>query len=294
MTTMSNQPLFSVLIANYNNGCFLQEAIDSVLAQTYTYWEVIIVDDKSTDNSFVIYDKYKSDSRFRIYLNDENKGCGYTKRRCAELANGEICGFLDPDDALVNDALEVMVNEHANYCDVSLMYSKYYLVDNLMNVLDVSSHQIDLPDNISFLEFGEGAISHFVSFKKSFYDRTVGIDAYYKRAVDHALYYLIEEVGRVRFIDKPLYYYRANTGHNISTYDNSDAAFFWDIIIMSDACRRRGLSGEDVVLVQFKSYIETLKKEAYIKGMDDVRQTKTYRLGKAILRPFNFLKRHMH
>ena len=79
-------PLFSILIANYNNGAFLQEAIDSVLAQTYGHWEVILVDDKSTDDSPAIYEKYSADSRFKIYYNDKNRGCGFTKHRCAELA----------------------------------------------------------------------------------------------------------------------------------------------------------------------------------------------------------------
>ena len=64
---MEKTPLFSVLIANYNNGKYLQEAVDSVLAQTYTNWEIIIVDDKSTDNSAEVYNQYKDDSRFHIY-----------------------------------------------------------------------------------------------------------------------------------------------------------------------------------------------------------------------------------
>ena len=70
------RPLFSILVANYNNGRYLQEAIDSILAQTYDNWEVILVDDKSTDDSPVIYGKYASDSRFKIYYNDVNRGCG--------------------------------------------------------------------------------------------------------------------------------------------------------------------------------------------------------------------------
>ena len=88
--------LFSILIANYNNGRYLQEAIDSVLAQTYTNWEIVLVDDKSTDQSFEIYEKYKDDYRFRFFYNDQNMGCGYTKRRCVSMAKGDLCGFLDP------------------------------------------------------------------------------------------------------------------------------------------------------------------------------------------------------
>ena len=64
--------MFSVLIANYNNGRYLQEAIDSVFSQTYTDWEIVIVDDASTDNSADIYRRNGSDSRIRIFHNWTN------------------------------------------------------------------------------------------------------------------------------------------------------------------------------------------------------------------------------
>ena len=76
-------PLFSVLIANYNNGKYLMEAIESVRQQTYTNWEIILVDDASTDNSKDIYRELENDSRIHIFYNEQNKGCGYTKRRCS-------------------------------------------------------------------------------------------------------------------------------------------------------------------------------------------------------------------
>lgn len=86
-----NQPLFSLLIANYNNGKFFQDCYNSIMAQTYSNWEVIIVDDASTDNSVAIIKKIiGDDTRFKVYENPENKGCGFTKRKCAELATGEL------------------------------------------------------------------------------------------------------------------------------------------------------------------------------------------------------------
>ena len=118
---MTNQPLFSVLIANYNNGKYLMDAIESVRKQTYTNWEIILVDDSSTDNSHELYKELDQDERIHIFLNDQNRGCGYTKRRCAELANGEICGFFDPDDALLSEALEVMVGTHGKHPAASMI-----------------------------------------------------------------------------------------------------------------------------------------------------------------------------
>ena len=92
---------FSLLIANYNNGHFFEDCYYSIIPQTYTNWEVIIVDDKSTDNSVAIIKEFiKGDKRFKLFLNSENKGCGYTKNKCAYKSQGEILGFLDPDDGL--------------------------------------------------------------------------------------------------------------------------------------------------------------------------------------------------
>ena len=96
----ADMPLFSVLIANHNHGDYLMDALESVKAQTYTCWEIVIVDDDSTDNSLELYNELEKDPRIRVFRNNENRGCGYTKRRCLEMAQGELCGFLDADDGL--------------------------------------------------------------------------------------------------------------------------------------------------------------------------------------------------
>ncbi|MBE0639808.1 MAG: glycosyltransferase family 2 protein, partial [Bacteroidales bacterium] len=92
LTQKSDKPLFSALIANYNNGQYLEECLQSIFAQTHENWEIVIVDDASTDSSHAVYEKHKSDSRIRILKNDKNRGCGYTKRKCVENAKGDICG----------------------------------------------------------------------------------------------------------------------------------------------------------------------------------------------------------
>lgn len=209
-------PLFSVLIANYNNGRYLQEAIDSVFEQTYTNWEIVLVDDKSTDNSFEIYEKYKDDNRFRIYFNEENKGCGFTKHRCAELAQGELCGFLDPDDKLMDCALETMVKEHKARPDCSLVYSKAYFWNDIEGTKQMSEVIGPMENGEDFLVTSKNNVFHFASYKKSAYDKTDGIDPFLSSVVDVDLYYRLEEVGLLYYVDKVLYYYRQTNPLSIS------------------------------------------------------------------------------
>jgi glycosyltransferase involved in cell wall biosynthesis len=104
---MQFDTLFSILIANYNNGKYLEDALQSIFKQTYENWEIVIVDDASTDESQKVYEIHKNNPKVKLYFNEQNMGCGYTKKRCIDLAIGEICGFLDPDDILDKEALLV-------------------------------------------------------------------------------------------------------------------------------------------------------------------------------------------
>lgn len=241
---MSN-PLFSILIANYNNGKYLMEAIDSVRNQTYTHWEIILVDDASTDKSKELYKELEKDNRIHIYYNEENRGCGYTKRRCADLATGELCGFLDPDDALTPDALQIMVEQHTAHPEVSTIGSCYWCCDEHMNKLWHSSQKI-IPANGSWLTTTTThAPIHFASYKRERYSQTEGINPNLKRAVDFDLYVKLEEQGGIIFLPNITYYYRIHN-QQISTHGDFKS-MYWQIYVIIKACERRGISAEDVV-----------------------------------------------
>lgn len=251
-----NNPLFSVLIANYNNGRYLQEAINSVLTQTYTNWEIVIVDDKSTDNSFEIYEKYKNDSRFHIYLNNNNKGCGFTKSRCVKLAHGELCGFLDPDDKLDQEAVDVMVKEHETYLECSLIYSTHYLWNDYSEIRTVQDMVGKMLDGEDFLISSYYCISHFATFKKSAYDNTEGIDEKLPRTVDVDLYLKLEETGKCRFVNKTLYYYRQTNPNSISIGVNALPSYRI-ICSLAAFCRR----------IKTRSPLFTSNREKYLFRM---------------------------
>ncbi|WDF62876.1 glycosyltransferase family 2 protein [Flavobacterium sp. KACC 22763] len=231
--------LFSILIANFNNGDFFKDCYTSIQNQIYQNWEVIIVDDCSTDDSVAVIKNFiKNDTRFKLYINPVNRGCGFTKKRCAELAEGEILGFLDPDDAITTDALQIMVEKHKANRDIALITSKYNLVDLNMNFESIGSHGGSLPSGKSYLTYGMGALTAFATFKKEFYLKTSTIDPKMKRAVDQDLYYKLEEQGKHLFIDKALYYYRIHE-NSISANQNLYKAQYWHFYAMVKAFERR-------------------------------------------------------
>lgn len=229
MISKSNH-LFSVLIANYNNGQYLEECLQSIFDQTYKNWEIIIVDDASTDNSREIYQKYAKDQRIRVYYNHKNKGCGYTKRKCVEYAMGEICGFVDADDIINSSALEKMIFQHNINPDHSIIYSTYYNCDQLLKPITVSDQvgQIE-PGKYSWMN-QHPMISHFATFKRAKYLQTSGITAWLQKAVDKDLYYKLEETGPVLFINEPLYYYRHHS-NSISLNKNASLAYQFHLTI---------------------------------------------------------------
>ena len=172
---------FSVLIANYNNAIFIKEAIDSVISQSYSNWEIIIVDDASTDESIDVIQEYLNDKRIILDVNSENKGCGFTKNKCAKIATGDILGFLDPDDKLATEALDIMIKEHINGPEYSLIFSNRFICDSSLKKKNKQPSTINFDSSKSILEYKDGRVSHFATFKKIKYAESSGIDITFKR-----------------------------------------------------------------------------------------------------------------
>lgn len=256
---MNREPLFSLLVANYNNGLYIEECINSIFKQTYQNWEIILIDDASTDNSREIYNKYVNDKRIKILFNNKNKGCGYTKRKCVDIASGAICGFLDPDDAITPDALEIMVQSHKKHPNASIIYSTHYVCDPFLNVSYIAAQAKQIPSNTSYLESGTGIITAFASFKKGNYNKTKGINPKLTKAVDQDLYLKLEETGSTIFVNKPLYHYRHHKG-SISLNANTTGAMLWAKLCQIEAYKRRKRQALNTINIS-KDKLVSLKKE---------------------------------
>jgi len=100
--------LVSIIMPTYNCGRFIRESIGSVLAQTYQEWELIIVDDLSTDDTDAIVRSYE-DKRIRYMRNESNMGAALTRNRALCAAKGRYIAFLDADDIWTPDKLEKQI-----------------------------------------------------------------------------------------------------------------------------------------------------------------------------------------
>lgn len=107
MCKKRENPLVSVIIPTYNRGRIVKEAIDSVLAQNFTDFELIVVDDGSTDNTQDILSSYKKDI---IVFHQENKGVSSARNRGIVSASGQFIAFLDSDDLWLPKKLSIHVN----------------------------------------------------------------------------------------------------------------------------------------------------------------------------------------
>ncbi len=218
---MCDMSLVSILVANHNNARYIERALDSALAQTYSNIEIVVVDDASTDESLEVIESYisaHSGTTIVLYKNYTSHGCGRVKRKLVDVARGDYFAFLDPDDAIAPDAVEKLLGIHEKDKCYSIVYSTHFLCDEDLKVKGVAYWPGEIPPGQSNLTSNKGHVSAFALCKKACYDQTAGINPEYIVAEDQDLYFKMEEVAPVFFLNEPLYYYRKH-GHNMS-YDD--------------------------------------------------------------------------
>ncbi len=117
---------FSVIMPTYNQSGFIRKAIKSLFMQTFPHWELIIVNDGSTDRTQQIIEDYRSDVRVIYLENKINKGLGYAINQALDIAKYEYIAYLPSDDFYYKDHLEVLKHELDKSEDIILTYSNTY------------------------------------------------------------------------------------------------------------------------------------------------------------------------
>ena len=145
---MAGKELVSIITPVYNSEKYITETIESVLSQTYNNWEMIIVDDCSTDNSQSVVKGYrKHDNRIYIYELSENRGQAYARNYAIEKANGRYIAFLDSDDLWLPDKLEKQIR-FIQEKDAVLSYTAYKKMYEDGNIIE--STQINVPEKVTY------------------------------------------------------------------------------------------------------------------------------------------------
>ncbi len=130
--------MISIVTASYNYEQYITETIQSVLNQTYTDWEMIIVDDCSTDNSIEVIKSF-NDNRIKLFVNEKNLGLKGTVKRGIEEAKGDWVVFLESDDMITPDYLEKKVEIAKKYPDVNLIFNDCEFFGDEKRVFDFNA-----------------------------------------------------------------------------------------------------------------------------------------------------------
>ncbi|WP_431157034.1 glycosyltransferase family 2 protein [Winogradskyella poriferorum] len=126
-------PLVSIVTPIFNKATVIEETLESILNQTYKNWELLLVDDASTDNSAEVVNGYiQKDERIKYFEFSENKGAAEARNKGTQMATGDFIAFLDADDLWHKSKLEIqidlMLNENIDVC-----FGSYELIDHQSN-----------------------------------------------------------------------------------------------------------------------------------------------------------------
>ena len=127
--------MVSVITPSYNSEKYIAETITSVLNQTYENWEMLIVDDASSDNTCAIIEDFiKADSRIKLFKQTKNQGAGVARNIAIEKANGNYIAFLDADDLWKPQKLETQIAFMEKH-QIAMSFSSYEMIDERSKLL---------------------------------------------------------------------------------------------------------------------------------------------------------------
>jgi chondroitin synthase len=213
-------PLFSVYITSYNCSRFVRRAIDSVLAQTYSDFEVVVVDDGSTDASCpLLQESYRTDPRIRLYHKDHG-GPAKTANCAIELCKGFLIVELDADDMLVPTALEAVAQFFEANPLVDCVYSRHSLIDEKDNWLrDLCPR----PTFDRYQALNSMNVPHLRCFTKRMFYRIGGFDEELNCGIDYDFFLRASQHARIAYLNDNLYLRRIHDARLGATHRDEKA-----------------------------------------------------------------------
>ena len=231
---------FSVIVPNFNHAHFLKERLDSIFNQTYSDFEVIFLDDASTDDSLAIFETYKSDPRVAgLIKNSENSGSTFKQwKKGIEMARGKYIWIAESDDVAHLNFVEVMNQYIDALPDVGLFVCDSEIIDQESKTIGTTREWFDFTKLQSIQADEKYAVfegnyfalkalmrnnnivnSSAVIFKKSVYASTEGVDEQLTKIGDWKLWFEIALISEICFIFQALNFFRKGT-YNVTNKNN--------------------------------------------------------------------------
>lgn len=219
--------IVSIIMPSFNSKATIERSIKSVLSQTFNNWELIIIDDCSTDSSDEVIQHYvDQDSRIKLICLEENSGAAAARNTGIEHAKGQFIAFLDSDDYWHPEKLEKQLKYFEQY-DVDVVFSEYYRFNSSGIIGKVSVPQQEINFNDLLKGNCIGNLTGIYNFKKHFKTRQRKVGA-----EDYLFWLEIFSKQNVKGIGipEPLAYYRvADKTKSLSSNKFRSAKWTWDI-----------------------------------------------------------------
>ncbi len=219
MYKKKENPLVSVIIPTYNRGWILKETIDSVLAQDFTDFELIVVDDGSTDNTQGILNSYKEDI---VILRQENKGVSSARNKGIASASGQFIAFLDSDDLWLSQKLSTQVDFFNANPDALICQTEEKWIRNGIRVNPKKRHKKLSGDIFEHSLYLCLVSPSAVMIKRSLFEKTGMFDETLPACEDYDMWLRISCRYPVYLIDTPLIIKRGGHADQLSRSSGLD------------------------------------------------------------------------
>ncbi len=255
------KPLISVVMAAKNYARFLPAAVESVMAQTFADWELVIIDDGSTDRTPTAVRPFLSDPRIR-YFRSDRLGQSRAKNLGIGLSRGEFIAFLDADDAWLPTKLEKQLALFEGRPEIGVAYCRRKLMDEEGRLLP-SKQQAAMHRGRVLTEM---FVQNFVCFSSAMVRRRVfehvgSFDPLWDLSIDYDLWLRVAKHHGFDFVDEGLVLYR--TGHGNLSKKLSDRVAT-ALSIMHRAGARYGIADEVPPSVVNEGYASTCRTLGYV------------------------------
>lgn len=232
-----------IYIPCYNVGKYIEESLNSIINQTYKNWEIVILDDCSTDKTFEIANKYKSE-KIGVHKKDFHSGkIGYLKNYAISLLknNHDYICHVGSDDYIIPECLEIFTNYLDKNENIGACCGNFICFDN-------TGKKWSFPHVTNSEDFNPDTLLRYMNlfpmrfYRKSIVDKVGGYDNNLTSAVDYDLALKISEITKIHRIKNPVTYYYRQHSEQVSTKERNDQDLNAKLALQN-ALKRRGVKG---------------------------------------------------